>query len=329
MNINRNTYEIFIIDYLEGNLNPVQVSELLLFLEQNPDLKQELENLELVYLTQNEITPIDKTHLKKPEFNLIKKSFEHLLIANIEGDNTPDESSELIKAKHLYPELVQEERLFFLTKLVPDLSVHFTNKKALKHFVLATYYPLLIRIAAVFLLFSTIAFYFSQRNASVKQFAIKQQSNNSVLPHAPEVNKQKVIQPAIVKQLVAQSHQKKNTSPAIIKTSVIKEKASSIIIPMEQPVALNVTMISSAHAMLPAYVMPPQITNNNIIPLQKSEFISLQTLIKNKMAKTFKQDKIVAEINRNIGVDLVIEKDTASGKIKRFEIAGIGIERSH
>ena len=75
MSINRNTYEVYLIDYFEGNLDALQVSELLLFLEQNPDLKTECENLELVYLTQDNIAPLDKSSLKKGQLKNIKLRF--------------------------------------------------------------------------------------------------------------------------------------------------------------------------------------------------------------------------------------------------------------
>ena len=44
-NINRNNYEAFLLDYVEQNLTAELVAELMLFLEQNPDLKAELEVL--------------------------------------------------------------------------------------------------------------------------------------------------------------------------------------------------------------------------------------------------------------------------------------------
>ena len=46
MKINRNNYEMYFIDYLDGVLSPDLVSELLLFLDENPDLKEELSDLD-------------------------------------------------------------------------------------------------------------------------------------------------------------------------------------------------------------------------------------------------------------------------------------------
>jgi hypothetical protein len=51
MNINRENYEAYLLDYFEKELDPATVAELMLFLELNPDLKadfEEFENISLV-----------------------------------------------------------------------------------------------------------------------------------------------------------------------------------------------------------------------------------------------------------------------------------------
>jgi len=48
MNLNRNNYEAYFIDFLEGNLNPAHVDQFLEFISQNPDLKEELHWFELI-----------------------------------------------------------------------------------------------------------------------------------------------------------------------------------------------------------------------------------------------------------------------------------------
>ena len=45
MQIDRSNYEIWFIDWLDGNLNSLQVEQLKLFLDQNPDLREELDDL--------------------------------------------------------------------------------------------------------------------------------------------------------------------------------------------------------------------------------------------------------------------------------------------
>jgi hypothetical protein len=45
MEINRSNYEIWLIDWLDRNLSDLQVEQLQLFLIENPDLKEELGEL--------------------------------------------------------------------------------------------------------------------------------------------------------------------------------------------------------------------------------------------------------------------------------------------
>ena len=41
MKIDRSNYEIWLIDWLDGNLSDLQAEKLLLFLDENPDLKED------------------------------------------------------------------------------------------------------------------------------------------------------------------------------------------------------------------------------------------------------------------------------------------------
>ena len=46
MNINRNNYELFFIDFYDGNLTDAQKHELDLFLAENPNLKEECDSFD-------------------------------------------------------------------------------------------------------------------------------------------------------------------------------------------------------------------------------------------------------------------------------------------
>ncbi len=54
MEINRSNYEIWFIDWLDGNLNNLQAEQLKLFLDQNPDLREEL----------NDLTPVNTCFIR-------------------------------------------------------------------------------------------------------------------------------------------------------------------------------------------------------------------------------------------------------------------------
>ena len=48
--ITTSNYEAFVISYLDGSLDPVEVAELLLFLEQHPDIREEVAEISSVVL---------------------------------------------------------------------------------------------------------------------------------------------------------------------------------------------------------------------------------------------------------------------------------------
>ena len=72
--ITRENYEIFFLDYAEGNLNPSQVKELYAFLKAHPDLKQELEAYENITLPAADDIHDDKEELKKRDSWLINEN---------------------------------------------------------------------------------------------------------------------------------------------------------------------------------------------------------------------------------------------------------------
>lgn len=125
-NINRNNYEAFLLDYVEQNLSPEMVAELMLFLAQNPSLKAELEAFENTSFVQTPTTTFEhKADLKQA-------AIEELMIAEIEGLNRAKESAELqqaIKENAVYTSLFAN---YQKTILVPE-KVVYAYKNNLKH----------------------------------------------------------------------------------------------------------------------------------------------------------------------------------------------------
>lgn len=63
MMINRNNYEAFFLDFIEGRLNEEQRAEVQLFLLKHPDLAAELEDLTALPLAENLISPAERLSL--------------------------------------------------------------------------------------------------------------------------------------------------------------------------------------------------------------------------------------------------------------------------
>ena len=143
MKLDRTTYELFIIDYLEGQLDAIQVSELLLFLEQNPDLKAEIEGIEHVSLNPDSVVnSLDKKSLKKPEKIALTPALEELMVAVLEADATPAEQNHLTELVATFPNLRKDYHWFTQTKLETNFAVVFPQKRTLKKYRIGLWYQI-------------------------------------------------------------------------------------------------------------------------------------------------------------------------------------------
>ncbi len=142
MDINRKNYEIYAIDFVEGNLSTVDAAEFLAFLSENPDIANEVELLRdsPIKLPTNSNSE-DFSFLKKNLNNLTitDKNFDEMCIAFHEGDLNTESGKKLLSAIEQDAELKARFELFGGLKLIPNKSVVFPNKSRLKqrrlHFV--------------------------------------------------------------------------------------------------------------------------------------------------------------------------------------------------
>ncbi len=124
-NINRHNYEAFLLDYLEQNLSPNMVAELMVFLEQNSDLKEEFDELQAFEVLEPTSVLFDN------KATLKKDALENLMIAEIEGMNTSQESKTLKYILKADKTAKNDFKLFQQTKL-KSKKVIFKDKEALK-----------------------------------------------------------------------------------------------------------------------------------------------------------------------------------------------------
>lgn len=174
--ITRNNYEIHFIDYLENNLSEQETVELQLFLQQNPDLDDELKTFSTIKLEAQPVK-IDKTHLKRIIDNLpmsAENADEHI-ISLIENDYTPKNKEKLLLWINSTPELIAKYNTYQHTKLTPDKTVTFANKhklyKSKKQYLLSTL-TIALSVAATALLFYTL-FHSIQSETPAKTIAEK------------------------------------------------------------------------------------------------------------------------------------------------------------
>ncbi len=190
MNINRDNYEIYFLDYLEGNLPAEETAELLIFVENNPDLRELIEDNDLIMLEPDQsVNFLGKSALKKndilslnisPEQILItSKNCEEYFIRFYENDLNEDEQVALANFLKEEPSLIKEFELFANTIIKPDLEIVYPYKSKLKRKMI--FLPNVKRIltvsaiAASVLLFSTIySQYINQPSPSTIQQKVAQ-----------------------------------------------------------------------------------------------------------------------------------------------------------
>ena len=212
--INRNNYEIFFLDYHEGNLSEDQKKELFSFLDENPDLKNEFESFEMLELPPANVFYDDKESLKKDL--ITKENYQQYLIAKLEGDITKEEQNELNKFLFQHPEFKKEEKLFALTKLSPDASIVFPGKSKLKRAIPISagnrkvFYFSVAAAACILLL---VGVYFLRTN------------NNEVMQANNEIKKENV---PVVKNNEVNVNENKNESESA-RNSTSEEKNNPVV----------------------------------------------------------------------------------------------------
>ena len=152
MKINRDNYEAYFIDYLEGNLNEILKDDFLEFLQKNPDLKEELALVQSLYLEPEEISFTKKELLMKEKYDL-EEIFDETAVALLEGDVSAEEKVKFERYLSIHPEKQQEIELFAKTKLIPDETIEFGKKSQLYHRTLGRkVYLWSVRAAAILIL---------------------------------------------------------------------------------------------------------------------------------------------------------------------------------
>ncbi len=130
--IDHTNYEAWLLDRLEGNLSPDQEAALDAFLAANPDLAPVGNDLPSIGAT--DLPAFNKDLLKRnfpPQGQVTEVSIDDHLIARLEGDLSPEQLLALEKFLYEHPEYAKADRLYALTRLVPQ-AMEFAAKKELE-----------------------------------------------------------------------------------------------------------------------------------------------------------------------------------------------------
>lgn len=131
MKPDRSNYEIWLIDWLDGALDKSQTEELMVFLGENPDIRDEAESLSSSHLSVHKVHMPGKNEMKRSVKDLTLSQIELLAVAYLEKDLEAEQIEELNRSLEEEPgnrtlfETIQKIRL-----TPPELS--YRNKKILK-----------------------------------------------------------------------------------------------------------------------------------------------------------------------------------------------------
>jgi len=140
MKINRDNYEAYFLDYHEGNLNPDEMAAVLVFIGQNPDLKEEFDEFENVSLSVDDSVSFSEKDFLKKNVEIYSgpvttENIEEYLVAETEG-LLPDETlSQLNDFVNRNPGFRKDRRIYAHTRLAPAIEIVYGNKHLLKHVI--------------------------------------------------------------------------------------------------------------------------------------------------------------------------------------------------
>ncbi len=221
MKINRNNYESFFVDYLEGKLDEKLVDDFIEFLQQNPDLKEELSLFENISIGREEITFNKKEFLLKEKYD-VEHAFNEAAIAVLEEEISTSDKAEFEKYLSNHPEKQKEVDLFRLTKLQADETVVFSKKNKLYKKESGRIILLWsMRVAAVFIVALSVYIYIDKTSETFKpenQIAVlekvpEKKPNTEEIKEVPVKTEKKEIEPAIKEEKQILKKEKTKSEP--------------------------------------------------------------------------------------------------------------------
>jgi len=191
MKPDRSNYETWLIDWLDGTLTAQQTDELMAFLNDNPDIREEADSLMLTRISPANDSFSGKEKMQRSSSDLLTSQVEYLSAAYLEGDLSVEQEDDLRHNIDMNP----ENRILFdkiqRTKLAPPV-VHYMNKNSLKKITLAAriarFSVIGLSAAAVisFLIFNHI---FLPRPAAENSSVVAATTPGTIYVHQPVIIK--------------------------------------------------------------------------------------------------------------------------------------------
>jgi hypothetical protein len=321
MKVNISNYEIWFLDWLDGNLSDLQVEQLKIFLSENPALKEEFDELNSFSLKPSGISFPHKEHLKKSAADLSPSQFEYLCIACLENDLSESQQTELKGSIDQDPEKKKTFELIRKTKLAPE---HFSYKNK-NQLIKRTTVQRVMRLSLVGLsAAATIALIIminliTPRNQSDKTNNTAQNIVTDSILQQPPVNlaTNKIItdkNPVISKQ------KRKNPVAGVQNNNIIKSQSYPMVLTQNDSTRGNTDIhnLQLSKIIVPSDIDIEEISvSNTLIAFNNPIIISSanedeRSRFSKFIAKTFREK-------------ILKEKTTKDSPLKGYEIAEAGV----
>ncbi len=117
MQLNRNNYEAFLLDYIEGTLDEKRRGDVAQFFARNPGLRRNIDDYENIGLLPDTDIIYDEKHLLRKaqvrEAGLINQdNYEEWIIASLEGELSEPEQNQFREFEKIHPAVQQEIQLY-------------------------------------------------------------------------------------------------------------------------------------------------------------------------------------------------------------------------
>ncbi len=312
MEITRDNYEVYFLDYLEGNLDEELVNDFIEFLQANPDLKEELQQAGLISIKPEDVKFENKDILFKEEFDQVEK-FNDTAIALLEGDLKEPEKKRFVSFLQKNPAKQKEAELFEKTIQTPDHNIIFYKKDRLYRYS-ATRTVLLwtTRVAAVL----TLAFFVYSTAEYIN--SVPWESENPVVVAADPENKNEKPEAT---SLPADTEKKQDPIPVKEEDAAPVKKAE----PKNQPSkSLRETTTGRINHDLVAEVrapeeVPEKLSSRNITLASGEDFTHHLVPVKNVLPEL----PVAVEEERLLGQ--VIKEKSGIGNLSLIKVTQVGL----
>lgn len=320
MKIDRSNYEIWLIDWLDGNLNDFQIQQVKIFLNENPELKEEFEEISSFNIKPVAKSFPNKILLKRSISEIPKSQFEYLSVAFLENDITPEQKSELTTMMDQDNELRKSFALIQKTRLTPGNDIYRKKNLLIKKTGIQKVFKLSVGLlsAAAAVALIIVTYLLIPRNINEPAFTAEQSiaTDSSIIEQPPAITPESLTadnKPHVIKQERVNKPpviQKLNPVPNNSDLIVIKADVSSDSIPYTPDIELKKLKVNVT------FDFNKEIIGNSLVasyqPIDLPSEIDDRSKIGKFIAKTFRE-KILKE---------TVTQDTP---LKAYEIAEAGI----